>query len=380
MRIRSVALAYMAGMGLIALSGSAVVAYKEWRHLATVDEAEALVRVIGSANRFIEAMALERGVYNQIVVSRDTAPEEKQRLIAERVAVTDGIFDETLTGLSHLQLADARGLSEPVAEARRIVTSARARTDAVWQGTSLESATGAAQALVSEFVRASGVLDQTLIRLERALSERDPRLGLMMSVSRLSNDLRDAAGQRSTILSRYAGTQQRIDVATASRISELTGAIKITWDRLQRVVRQVGQSPKVEAALARTRTSFMEEGERTYQSMASAAREGTPPVMEFLVWRAWTVRMLANTVVARDAPVEQALDDLSSLELAARARLAFAFGSAGGAALLILAISIYVQRRVVRPIMQLTAAIDGTLTTCQTPRLSPASSRWVQSA
>jgi hypothetical protein len=31
-----------------------------------------------------------------------------------------------------------------------------------------------------------------------------------MSVSRLSNDLRDAAGQRSTILSRYAGTQQRI--------------------------------------------------------------------------------------------------------------------------------------------------------------------------
>src|SRR5215207_7194317 len=176
MRIRSIALAYMAGMGLIALSGSAVVAYKEWRHLATVDEAEALVRVIGSANRFIEAMALERGVYNQIVVSRDTAPEEKQRLIAERVAVTDGIFDETLTGLSHLQLADARGLSEPVAEARRIVTSARARTDAVWQGTSLESATGAAQALVSEFVRASGVLDQTLIRLERALSERDPRL------------------------------------------------------------------------------------------------------------------------------------------------------------------------------------------------------------
>jgi hypothetical protein len=65
MRIRSVALAYMAGMGLIALSGSAVVAYKEWRHLATVDEAEALVRVIGSANRFIEAMALERGVYTR---------------------------------------------------------------------------------------------------------------------------------------------------------------------------------------------------------------------------------------------------------------------------------------------------------------------------
>jgi len=104
----------------------------------------------------------------------------------------------------------------------------------------------------------------------------------------------------------------------------------------------------------------MEEGERTYQSMASAAREGTPPVMDFLVWRAWTVRMLANTVVARDAPVEQALDDLSSLELAARARLAFAFGSAGGAALLILAISIFVQRRVVLPIVQLTAAIDGT--------------------
>ena len=141
MRIRSVTLAYMAGIGLIALSGSAVVAFKEWSRLEAVEEAGALVGAIGSANRFVEAMALERGVYNQVVVSRDAGRAEKQRLITERVALTDSIFDQTFTSLAKLPLSERHALSDPVLEARQIVTAARAQADQVWMGTGLESST-----------------------------------------------------------------------------------------------------------------------------------------------------------------------------------------------------------------------------------------------
>jgi hypothetical protein len=344
-------------MGLFAAAGAAAISYQEWQRLSAVDEAEALVSIIGSANRFVEVMALERGVYNQVIVSRADW-KEKQRLVSERIAETDGVFDATLTGLAALPASQAAPLRTPVAEARRIVTAARAQADEVWQAGVTEHSPNAARALVSEFVKAAGVLDGTMIRLERALAEKDPRLGLLIGVSRLSNEMREAAGQRSTLLSRYAGTMQKHDAAVAGTVSELTGEIKITWERLQRVVRQVGHSPKVEAAVEHTRSTFMTDGERTYAAMAQAAREGSALPMDFLAWRKWTVAMLTNTLAARDAPIAQALDDIADLRRAANGRLTITLAGAAGAVFIVIGTGVFFERRVIRPIARLTKAID----------------------
>jgi hypothetical protein len=80
MRIIIIIVASMMGAGLLVAAASGTLAYHEWDRLSAVREAESLVEVIGAANQFVETMALERGVYNQVVVSTTGHPETKQRL------------------------------------------------------------------------------------------------------------------------------------------------------------------------------------------------------------------------------------------------------------------------------------------------------------
>jgi diguanylate cyclase (GGDEF)-like protein len=358
MRIRSVALAYMTGMGLLAVAGAATVAYQEWDRLAAVHHSEALINSIGAANRFVEALALERGVYNQVLVSADAAFDAKEQLVVDRLRMTNAVFDDTFAALGTMDPTAARPLRELVGDALGILLSARFRADQTWQPADSGQGSAEARVLVAEYVKAAAVLDRAVVLMERALGEHNPRLGLMIGVSRLSNEMREIAGLRSTLLSHYAGTRQTQDAAAAARVAELTGAIAVTWTRLERVVRQLGHSPKVEAALAHIRSTFMTEGQATYAAMADAARQGAPPPMDFLTWRAWTVAMLTNTLGARDAPIAQALDEVQDLRSEARARLSVAAGAAGGAALIAFGAALFLQRRVVAPIADLTFAID----------------------
>ena len=321
-------------------------------------EAEQIIHVLDSTNRFVEVMALERGMYNQAAVSQDLPLERRQALLKERVAATDAIFERTQVGLSAMNSTLARPSTESLRAAHDIVRRARAQMDDFLAGRASQRPDRAAENLVGRFVDAARVLDGAVVPLERALSRRDPRLGQLLQVSRLSNELREAAGQRSTILSRFVATEQRQDEATVTHLAELTGAIKSTWERLQTVVRQAGSSPKAEAAIAHIRSSFMDIGELTYAGMMQAAREGAPPNTQFLPWRSWTVGMLNNIVVGRDAPVEQALDDVKLLEQAAELQFFAALAIALAAAAIAFGAAFFVQRRIVLPIAGITSALE----------------------
>src|ERR1700754_620889 len=102
MRIGAAATSYVVGVTVIATVASTTLAWREWDHLAAIENTEKLIRVIGAANRFVEAMALERGVYNQVIVSVDDSPEVKRRLVRERNAFTDKVFDDTFAALSQI--------------------------------------------------------------------------------------------------------------------------------------------------------------------------------------------------------------------------------------------------------------------------------------
>jgi diguanylate cyclase (GGDEF)-like protein/PAS domain S-box-containing protein len=357
MRIRAVALSYMTGAGLLVAVASGTLAYHEWDRLAAVREAESLVEVIGAANQFVETMALERGVYNQVIVSPTGHPETKQRLVTERVNATDAVFQQAFATLDSFPAAKAGRFKEPIDEARLLVGKARARGDEAWRSETLDR-TEAARAVLADFVSAGQVLDTAMIRLERAVADINPRLGLMLSASRLSNEMREAAGQRSTILSRYAGTGQKLDPASATQVAELTGSIQGTWERLNRIVRQVENSPKLAAAVDHTRATFMTEGERVYRQMAAAARDGAPSPMEFLQWRAWTVPMLTTILAPRDAPVEQAMDDIHVLRSSAQFQLGLVVSGGAVALLLFLGAGIDIERRVIKPLARLTKALE----------------------
>src|ERR1700749_2356735 len=112
MRIRTIAILLTAVFGGAALSGAALLYEQQRSRLTRIDEAKALVRFVGQASRFVEAMALERGTYNQFLVSASQGSREPDMLVRPRVAMTDAVFSDTDAVLSSLPVA----LVQPIAQ------------------------------------------------------------------------------------------------------------------------------------------------------------------------------------------------------------------------------------------------------------------------
>jgi diguanylate cyclase (GGDEF)-like protein len=357
MRIRTVALLLTGGIGLVTFAGIASIYGTQRNYLKRLDETKSLVHVIGDISRFVEAMALERGVYNQLLVSEQRSENDVAALATPRVEMTDRVFADSESDLSRLPGALRQPIDRFIQKARSELSGARSDfRNALPKGQA--DRISASEHVVKRFLEAAGFIDEAIIQAEREVSDREPRIGLIVKNPRLANEMREAAGQRSTILSRYVGTRVPFDDDARDKVSELTGAVHGAWIRLQRLSRQAGDTPRLEEAIENIRTKFMMEGEPIYEGLARDARQGLPPRMGLQEWRAWTVKMLTVILQARDAPIAQALDDISSLETHGRDNATTTIASFLCALVVLLAIGYMLEGRVLRPLNVLTGKLD----------------------
>ena len=356
MRIRTLALGYLIGLGLLALAGTAAVLSQSWTRLSAVREMEQVLQVLDPGIRFVERLALERGVYNQVLVSKDAGPDGSNRLVSEQVAVTDALFDDMSGHIAKLPTGLADQLRGPVERARSLVSEARAEADPIWRD-SLKVSPAVASNVVAKYTSAGSELEAAIGLAVRSVSSHDVGIGLMLEISRLSNDIRELAGQRSTILTRYVASLKAFSVPERVRVSELSGAIRATWQRLERISLQIG-SPDIDRAVATMRDQFFGQGEPIYVAMADAARDGSAPAFGFAEWRRWTVGMLGQTLVARDPPIQQAIIQVAELREDAIDAFRLVFLGLGVVLLLVFLSGWMIEARVVRPIGRLTEALD----------------------
>jgi diguanylate cyclase (GGDEF)-like protein len=358
MRIRTIAVLLATGIAVVTLSGMAMLYNQQRTRLARLDEARSLVQAIGHVSRFVEAMALERGTYNQLLVSSEIQPGQVEALVNPRVTMTDDVFRDTEAALATLPLKLSGPIDADIQKAKSVVHVGRAEFESGLAQSSSSERVTATTAVVSRFVAAGGFIDEALLKAEREVSEREPRVGLIIRNPRVANEMREAAGQRSTILSRFAGTGIQLDNGARDKISELTGAVHISWERLRRLSRQPGNAPRLDDAIAHIESTFMEKGEPIYAQMAEAARNGSRPPMDLLAWRAWTVKMLTNILKSRDAPIVQALEDLEGLRTATEWNVRLTI--LGTICLLVAlgALGFTLERRVLKPVKLLTEKLD----------------------
>lgn len=358
MRIRTIALLLSAGIAVVTLSGMALLYGQQHSRLARLDEARALVQVIGHASRFVEAMALERGVYNQLLVSSEIRPEEVEAVVVPRVTMTDDVFKNTETSLSALPSKLSQPIGALIQRAKSEVRIGRAELESGLARPYSPERMATTTAVLSRFVAAGGLIDEALLQAERAVTEREPRVGLIIKNPRVANEMREAAGQRSTILSRFVGTGIRLDDDARDKVSELTGAVHLAWDRLRQVSRQPGKAPKLDDAIAYIEATFMGEGEPIYAQMAKAARQDSKAPMDFLAWRTWTVKMLTSILTARDAPIAQALEDLEGLRTVTERSVGLTILGTICLLLALGALGFTLERTVLKPVKLLTEKLD----------------------
>ena len=358
MRIRTIALLLTAGIAVVTLSGMAVLYDQQRSRLARLDEARVLVQVIGCVSHFVEAMALERGVYNQLLVSSEMHPEEVEALVGPRVTMTDDVFRDTEAALSALPLKLSEPIGAYIQKAKSEVRIGRTELESGLARRSSSERVAITTAVLSRFVTAGSFTEEALLRAEREVTDREPRVGLIIKNPRVANEMREAAGQRSTILSRFAGTGIRLDDNARDKVSELTGAVHLAWDRLRRLSRQPGNAPKLDDAIAYIESTFIGEGEPIYARMAEAARQGSRPPMDLLAWRTWTVKMLTNILTARDAPIAQSLEDLQSLRTVTERSVRLTILGTICLLMALGALGFMLERRVLKPVKLLTEKLD----------------------
>ena len=326
--------------------------------LERLDEAKFLVLVIGNASRFVEAMALERGLYNQLLVSPEMQPGQIEALIRPRVSMTDDVFRDTEVALSALPLMLSEPIGNLIQKARSEVNIGRIELANGLSRPLSPERLATTDAVLSRFFAAARLVDEALLVAEREVTGREPRTGIIIKNPRVANEMREAAGQRSTILSRFAGTGIKLDDGAREKVSELTGAIHVSWDRLRRLSKQAENTPLLDDAIAHIESTFVKQGEPLYAEMAEAARRGSKPPMDLLTWRAWTVQMLTSILAARDAPIAQAQADLEILRAGTVNDILLTMLGTISLLSVLAVVGFTLERRILKPIELLTGKLD----------------------
>ncbi len=350
MRIRSAAIVYIGVVGLMATAGAAALWSGTRARLNAVEDAQKIVEAVEPSMHFVEAFALERGSYNEILITAGPSAVPGNAVLAGRGAATDAVFDRALLLGRGLPDEVRDGFVAALADARVSVAEARREALAV-DAPSVE----VAGRVVAGFHRASDAVGRAIDIAEHAIPDEFQISGIL-EISNQSNRLREQAGARSTLLSRYAATRIKFDASDRVAATLLSGKIGVTVEMIDRLAAQRDAAP-VAAAVARLHSTFIDLGEPMYERMYEAAREGAAPPLDFDSWRDWTVSTLTTTLSARDVPVRYAQQELSRRRAEAQGRFALAMLALGAVLLFVLVGGWMVESRIVRPVERLTEAL-----------------------
>ena len=258
-------------------------------------------------------------------------------------------------------------------EARSRLTGAKAKLDearAAALGALAQPATERPRKANESFVEAiSSAQNATGIeadRIERAVGELSPDLGQLVGLARMSAFLREALGLRSSLLSPAIGGAP-VQPRTLQRMDELGGLAAGMWDRVRLTAAQMADKSGIEAAAAQTAATIMGPGEQTYRSLIDEIRSGRTPSMGIGAYRQWTLPMLNNATLVRDAAFRAATRQRTAEVRAALVSIWQGVAVSLVACAACTLASFQVIRRVAWPLSALTAAVkkiaDGDLET-----------------
>nr|WP_294518539.1 EAL domain-containing protein [uncultured Rhodopila sp.] len=347
MNLRTVFLLCFAAACLPAAGWSGWIAMRAHRESSEARSAVQMARAMGDALQLVEALSIERGALQERSLSDLPGVED----LAEVAARNDALLDRAQRSMLAAGLPD-----EAVTRARAMLLDARARVAEAIRRPRAERDLGFLQPMVAHAIERLDEVELAVARAEREAAHANASVGAVVAVGSLAVEMRSAAGRRSTYLSGWMGGQP-IPAGQLDQSMYLTGQIQHAWERLQRQVLIVGESPRLEAAVAATRNTFFRDAEPRYREVLTMARIGADRPMSLVEWRRWTIDALRGTLIARDAAIAEAVERGTALAVEAREHLAIAAAATVGMLLLGAAALLVLLRRLVLPVQRLTETV-----------------------
>ncbi len=347
MNLRTVFLLCFAAACLPAVGWSVWIAAHAQMQWVQARAAVQMASAMGDALQLVEALSIERGALQERVLSDHQGVED----LADVAARNDALLDRAQRSMLAAGLPD-----EAVIRARAMLIEARAKVADQIRHPLAERDTSLIPPMIQHLNERLDEVERAVARAEREAALANASVGAVVAVGSLAVEMRSAAGRRSTYLSGWMGGQE----ITPSHIEQsmyMTGQIQHAWERLQRQVLIIGESPRLVAAVAATRAVFFGRAEPRYREVLAMARTGAERPMPLIEWRRWTIEALKGTLIARDAAIAEAVERGTALAVEAQEHLAIAAAATIGLLFLGSGAVLILLRRLVLPVQHLTAAV-----------------------
>ena len=352
MRIRGLFLLCISLIGSVAVAGGVIFAVGEWTKWTNATDARAVMHVFADLARLTENLSLERGDYNQALLTEAAATTKpstqkvnetlaamevaRKQLPADTAQVFNAPYDKLVAAIQA-----SRALADP-----EIAKPGSARDRSV-QARYVSNAT----ALLVETARLSDML-------EIEIATDNQMIGKLAGLARYSLMLRDIGGRRSTMLTSYFGNPKPFTPAQVEQFYIFEGQIRTVWSMLEHASSELEELPGITAGTQKAKAEFIDLlGKRT-QEVFQNILQNKDTGFAIDSWRAFVRPPLAASLAPRNAAFDAA-EALSVAQISS-ARMAFtlAVGVCGLILLLVLGFGLFITRRVVQPIREMAIGIE----------------------
>jgi len=323
--------------GALGIIVSGFIAWTAVSDLGRQTAAASAIRAFEPTLQIAGLLASERSAWSGPLNAPTAATADSAAAVENAVTATDGKLRDALAAATEagLPTADLEAAVQTLKTVRLQAKEAMSKPKA-------ERPTNALAVWVDGIDRVLASAEKATASSYRAVMAAASDLGNVVDVALMAQDMRNVDGARSANLGIYVRRQafppERIVVCT-----EQTGKVALLWQNIGKSVQNLGNPPKLAAAVDHVQRTVMTEGESRYAAILDAARGGQEPPVDQSVWPNWTTPMLNNMN-------ERAIRGAWIRLLISLATLAFACLVSGGSI-------VYLSRQVINQLTRLTSVM-----------------------
>jgi methyl-accepting chemotaxis protein len=352
MSIKSFMTSCMAAICAVMAVMAALLIAHSWKMTVAARESRELVEMLGATTVISESVGPERGATSVAI----TGDATNRQTMAEARTRTDTAFDKALAAVAASSVPAGKATQANLTAIRDALAKQRAAADGAITLADRGAAAPVRDQFVTDMLGLNTRISKVSSTLERALFNTDAEIGNIASVAQLSWNMRDYVGRLATVYTEALTSGKPFTPALIHQEDLFQGNVDQAWARLREVAGSDESAPALRAAIA--------EVEENYQKPWRAIRErigkGSDAAHYDLdggEWRRLSQPMMKPIMKVRDIAIEEALRAADAKGSAAAVNLALVVALLLGAAALMAAVSIGINRRVTRPMTALTGVI-----------------------
>jgi methyl-accepting chemotaxis protein len=337
--------------GALGIIVSGFIAWTAVSDLGRQTAAASAIRAFEPTLQIAGLLASERSAWSGPLNAPTAATADSAAAVENAVTATDGKLRDALAAATEagLPTADLEAAVQTLKTVRLQAKEAMSKPKA-------ERPTNALAVWVDGIDRVLASAEKATASSYRAVMAAASDLGNVVDVALMAQDMRNVDGARSANLGIYVRRQafppERIVVCT-----EQTGKVALLWQNIGKSVQNLGNPPKLAAAVDHVQRTVMTEGESRYAAILDAARGGQEPPVDQSVWPNWTTPMLNNMFVLRDAAIEIAKEMNERAIRGAWIRLLISLATLAFACLVSGGSIVYLSRQVINQLTRLTSVM-----------------------